>query len=335
MHGEPRELAGATCIVTGGAGFIGQHLVARLLAAGARVRVLDRSARLSALRKRAGASMPPPALHGGAALETVELDLGGARELAQHLRGGDYLFHLAAEKQRAAREAPERALQVNVLATERLLHAAAECRLRKVVFTSSLYAHGGRHGIMREHDVPEPDSVYGVSKLAGEHLLRHAARDYGLPGTSLRLFFIYGPGQDEGSATRSLIVHTFERILRGQPAQLRGDGRQALDYLYVDDAVDALLCALSPAADDQLFNIGSGHAVSVEQLVLRMLTIAGAEPRIQHVAADDTHGTRRMADITRARAQLGWQPSTSLDEGLRRTLAWLRARDRARAGAGS
>lgn len=299
--------------------------MARLLASGARVRVIDRSLRLSASRAKRADD----------ALENVELDLATARDLAQHLRGCDYLFHLAAEKGRAAREAPGRALQVNVLATERLLQAAAQTEVRKVVFSSSLYAHGGRHGIMREHDVPEPDCVYGISKLAGEHLLRHAAREHGLAGTSLRLFFIYGPGQDESSAYRSLIVHTFERILRGLPPQLRGDGKQALDYLYVDDAVDALLCALQPVADGELFNIGSAYAASVEQLIRRMVVIAGSDLPIERVPADDTHGTRRMADITRARARLHWEPATSLDEGLRRTLAWLRARDRLRAGASS
>jgi UDP-glucose 4-epimerase len=326
------QLAGASCVVTGGAGFIGRHLVERLLACGAqRVRVLDRATAIAAWQPpRVGTREP----------ELVAVDLAEARQLAPLLRGCDLLFHLAAEKHARARLDPELALRVNVLGTERLLRAAAASAVGKVVFSSSLLAHGGAGtasaasvsgdaggAALGERDPPAPESIYGISKLAGEQLLRCHAREHGLRATALRLFFIYGPRQDEGPHGPSLIVKSCQRILRGEPPLICGDGRQALDYLYVDDAIDALVLATRREADGELFHIGSGRAVPVAELVRALLAVAGSALRPVHVPADETAGTWRAADIAHARERLGWRPRTPLEQGLRLTLDWVRARD--------
>lgn len=314
---ERERFAGARCVVTGGAGFIGRHLVERLLCAGVeRVRVLDRAEMIAKWPRR---------LCGGA-LELAAVDLAEARGLERQLAGFDYLFHLAAEKHARASSDPQRAFAVNVLAMERLLSAAAKAGVRKVVFSSSLAAHGRVAGpALREDEVPQPESVYGISKLAGEHLLRRAAREHGLPGTSLRLFFIYGPWQDVTSPAPTFIPKTFTRILRGEPPIVCGSGAQVLDYLYVDDAVDALLRAVDPAVDGALLNIGSGTARTIAELAGAMLSVAGSRLPVERIAADGTDGTRRVADNALARARLGWAPRTSLEQGLARTFEHIQA----------
>src|SRR5262249_59343500 len=138
-------------------------------------------------------------------------------------------------------------LRGNVEGTHQLLTAAVRHGLRHVVFSSSLYAYGRMTGPpCVEDDCPQPTTVYGISKLAGEHLVRHFGKE--LPGTILRFYFVYGPRQFAGMGYKSVIVKNFERLLSSDPAVVYGDGRQALDYVYVDDVVDALLRSLTSAA---------------------------------------------------------------------------------------
>ena len=225
-----------SCAVTGGGGFIGTHLVRGLLQAGARrVVAVDSLSRPD----------PPPV---SSAVERVRLTLGTdpVPQLVDALRGCDYVFHLAALKHRAAQDAPRALLSTNVTGTWEVLAAAAQVGARKVVFSSSLFAHGGRQTpAQREDDPARPDTLYGVTKLLGEHLFRAS----GLPHVCLRYFFVYGPGQHAGQGYPSVIVRNFRRIRAGQAPTVYGDGRQVLDYVYVDDVVEATLRAVeSPLA---------------------------------------------------------------------------------------
>jgi UDP-glucose 4-epimerase len=302
-------------LVTGGAGFIGSHLVEALLRDGAaQVVVLDH------FRTGSAANLPADAR-----LTTVSADLSTLSdgEMLELVRPADYVFHLAAEKHNQAIDAPDRVLAVNVDATFRLFHAAAAARVRKVVFTSSLYAPG-RLTLppMREDDLPEPRTVYGISKLAGEHLLKHFTA---LRSTSLRLFFVYGPKQFAGSGYKSVILRNFERILRGDPPVIFGDGRQSLDYVFVDDVVRGLIQALVEAADGHVVNLGSGSAVSVNQLTDLMTEVAGSSLAPVHAEADWTAGSHRVCDNAKARALLGWSPTVPLRAGLQRVYDWMKS----------
>jgi nucleoside-diphosphate-sugar epimerase len=292
-------------LVTGGAGFIGTHLCRALLARGARVTAIDS---MKYARER---DFPVRRFTLGTdAIDTLPLD---------DVAG---IFHLAAEKHNQSLATPDALFSANINGTHQLLTAAACAGVRKVVFSSSLYAYGRMHGPpMREDDLPAPATLYGITKLTGERLIAHA-RTLGLPGTVLRYFFVYGPEQFPGMGYKSVIVANFERLLAGQPALVHGDGTQALDYIYVDDVVDATLRAMERDVDGPL-NVGSGVATSINDLTARM--VAMTRGGIEHDAADWTAGSSRVGDVSRIRAALDWQPRVGLDEGLARTLAWLRA----------
>jgi UDP-glucose 4-epimerase len=298
---------GRSVMVTGGAGFIGSHLVRRLQQAeAARVVVLD------AFRRPA-----PPDLKA----ETVRFTLGQDRPeaLADVLRGVDFLFHFAAEKHRTARENPQRALQGNVIGTHDLLQAAARAGVKKVVYASSVYVYGRDRGpAMVETEVPRPDTVYGLSKLAGEHLLARFAREGGPAWVALRYFFVYGPGQEHGGYP-SLIVRSLERLRAGQAPTIYGDGEQALDYVYVDDAVEAALVSMTSSVSGEVFNVGSGTAVSVSRVVDELIRVSGRAVGKTHLDPDETAGSSRVASIDKIRQALGWTPRVALRDGLERT----------------
>jgi UDP-glucose 4-epimerase len=314
---ELPTVSGSTVMVTGGCGFIGSHLVRRLLERGARrVVVVD------CLRQGTTANLEP---HGDA-VDLVRHDLGldPPRALDGAIRGVDFLFHLAAEKHSAVNRDPRRILQSNVGGTYDLLEAAGRAGVRKAVFASSLYVYGRTSGPpFVEDEVPLPTTVYGISKLAGEHLFAHRDLESGLPYNVLRFLFVYGPRQHPGSGYKSVIVANFERLLGGKPPVVRGDGCQALDYVYVEDAVEAALLALERPTEREVFNIGSGNATTINDLTALMQSTAGTAFEVCREPADWTAGSSRTGNIDKAHRLLGWQPAIGMQEGLSRTCAWL------------
>ena len=313
---HPARIAGSTVMVTGGCGFIGSHLVRRLLALDARRVVVVDSLRYG---DRANLSQVP-------AIEIVQHTLGtdSADTLEEKMRGVDYLFHLAAEKHNQSKDDPLRILRANIDGSYTLFDVAARCGVRKIVFSSSLYAYGRMHGLpFREDEMPQPQTVYGISKLCGEHLLRNVNAVHGTAYNILRYFFVYGPRQFAGMGYKSVIVKNFERLLDGAPTTIYGDGTQKLDYVFVDDAVEAALQALATDISGEVFNIGSGEPTSVNDLIDHMLAIAGSNLSKQHEPPDWTAGSCRVGDVSKARERLGWEPRVSLADGLTRTFAWL------------
>ena len=180
--------------------------------------------------------------------------------LERHLEGIDHLFHLAAEKHNQSKHDPDAILRANVLGTHALFAAAARCGVKKTVFASSLYSYGRLAGPpCSETDLPLPTTVYGISKLCGERLLAHATSQPPMRGDSLRFFFVYGPRQFAGMGYRSVIVKNFERMRAGQPPIIFGDGSQRLDYVYVDDVVEATLRCMESPGSGRVLNVGSGR----------------------------------------------------------------------------
>ncbi len=244
------HLTDARVLVTGAAGFIGSALTERLVTThGCEVVAID--------NERSGdwgrLDVPVERIHRPIEALSVE-------EWAELCAGVDFLFHLAADKYNSPGSTAERIIDVNVAAFQRLLQGCVRNDLGKVVFTSSLYAYGSMGpDPMSESDIPSPTTMYGASKVMGEHLLRIATRDHGLRWSAARLFFIYGPRQYAEGGYKSVILSNFERILDGQAPVIHGDGKQALDYVYIDDCIDALVALAGDKTDGMTLNVGSGE----------------------------------------------------------------------------
>jgi UDP-glucose 4-epimerase len=305
-------VAGRHVLVTGGAGFIGSHLVDGLLARGAaRVTVVDSF-------KYANPA-PRPA---DPRLAVVQHALGTdpSERLGVILSGVDLLFHLAAEKHNQSLNDPRQLLAANITGTYELYEAAARAGVKRLVFTSSLYAYGRVTGTpMLESEVAAPATLYGISKLAGEQLGAHARAKHGLSSVALRYFFVYGPRQFPGMGYKSVIVTNFERLVRGEAPVIFGDGQQGLDYIYVDDVIDATIRAMESNLDGEILNVGSGTATTINDLTRLMIEVSGKEIAPVHGPADWTQGTSRVGDNRRIARLIDWKPVISLREGLART----------------
>lgn len=312
------QLRGEVAVVTGGAGFIGSHLVRALLERGAReVRVID------SLRYGDQANLGELA---GVTLLEHTLGSDPPERLDPVFDGAAYLFHLAAEKHNQSKDSPARVIQANITGTHDLFERAGQAGVRKVVFTSSLYAYGRMHApAFVESEVPRPHTIYGISKLAGEHLCHHLSLKHGFDWCVLRYLFIYGPKQFAGMGYKSVIIKSIERLLEGRAPVVFGDGQQALDYVYVDDAVEATLRALErEASHARALNIASGEATRVAELLCTLTAVAGSELELEQGPADWTAGSWRVGNPALAREVLGWSATTSLAEGLRRTFDWVK-----------
>jgi len=312
-----QKLRDRTIMVTGGCGFIGSHLVRALVLGGAgRVIVVD--------SMRFGDRAHLADLAGTIEILPFTLGTDDPARLETEVARSEYLFHLAAEKHNASKDDPRAIIRSNIDGTLTLLELAAKHRIRRVLFTSSLYAYGRMSGPpFVESEVPRPRTIYGISKLCGEHLLAHFQESSGLDGIALRYLFVYGPEQFAGTGYKSVIVRNFERILGGERPTIYGDGAQALDYVYVDDVVRATIAAMESAPGGEILNVASGAATSVSDLIDTMRRVSGSAAAVSHLPPDSTAGSRRVADITRISKTLGWKPEVSLEDGLRRTWRWM------------
>lgn len=301
-------------LVTGAAGFIGGHLCEKLAR-------LDVHEILGVDSLRAGTWVRVPASIRKVELEISTVSLDGWIELLANV---DVLFHLAAEKYNSSKSTPQRLINTNVSATETILRAAAIAKVQRVVFTSSLYAYGSTGPMpMCEGDTPQPNTLYGASKLMGEHLLASIDRELGLSWNCARLFFVYGPHQYANGGYKSVIISNFERLLRGERPLVNGDGLQKLDYVYVDDCVDALISLATSPVDRKIINVASGAPISVLDLTKMMSATAGSELQPIFQGQDWTHGTSRWGCNEFAATHFGWSSAVRLVEGLASTFKWM------------
>lgn len=301
-------------LVTGAAGFIGSHLC-REIADTSDARIIG----IDNLRSGDWTRTPDN-------VERVEADIGliTSDEWNDLCSGVDVVFHLAAEKYNSSKSTPDKLMLANVVATEHLARAASRSGVRRFVFTSSLYAYGSMGpSTMYEDDLPTPNTLYGASKVMGEHTLRAIDREIGLEWNVARLFFIYGPRQYADGGYKSVIVSNFERLMNSIPATIYGDGKQSLDYVFVDDCVKALLKLGEAPVSRQIVNIASGRETSVLELTKLMTSIAGQPDNSEMKAADWTAGSRRVGNPNLARQIFGWEATTAIESGLNLVYEWM------------
>jgi nucleoside-diphosphate-sugar epimerase len=308
-------------LVTGGAGFIGSHLVDGLLAAGFRVRLLDDFS--------SGREENVAHLNGSA--ELLRGDLRDRALLARALAGVEVVFHQAAVPSvpRSVAE-PERTNDVNVTGTLGLLEASRTAGVRRVVFASSSSAYGDTPVLPKVETLPPcPLSPYALQKYAGERYCQLYHRLYGLETVALRYFNVYGPRQNPKSEYAAVVPRFATACLAGEAAVVFGDGEQTRDFTFVADAVAAnLLAADAPRAAGEVLNVAGGRRVSLNALLgeLQELTGASAAPRHEPARPGDVRDS--LADLGRARELLGYAPRVDLRAGLARTITFLKAKER-------
>ena len=296
-------------LVTGGAGFIGSHLVDRLLAEGRRVRVLDSFVvgRRQNLAHHAN----------NEALDVIEGDVANPAAVNQAVDGADRVFHLAARADVVPSiQEPEAYFRSNVDGTFAVLEAARRFNVRRIVYVASSSCYGIPDVYPTPENTPaDPRYPYALTKYLGEQIALHWAEVYQLPCVSVRFFNVYGP-RARTSGTYGAVFGVFlAQLLANKPLTVVGDGEQTRDFTYVSDAVDALLTVAASDKAGTVYNIGSGKPVSVNELV-RLL----GSPKTVNIPKRPGEPDCTFADISKIQRELGWRPKVALADGVRTML---------------
>lgn len=311
-------------LVTGGAGFIGSHLVEELVRRGRPVRVFDDFS--TGLRSNLA--------HYNSALDVAEGSLTDPGAVARAVRGVGVVYHLGALASVARSvETPDVTHAACATGTLNLLDAARKSGVRRVVYAASSSAYGGSssEGGQVEDQPAAARSPYAAAKLAGELYMQAFAHTYGLETVRLRFFNIFGPRQRSDSPYSGVIALFTAAMSQGRAPSIHGDGTQSRDFTYVANAVQALMkAAEAPEVSGNVYNVGTGRSISVLELVAALNDVLGTKlvPTFGPTRAGDVRFSR--ADITRTRADLGYDPAVSFEDGLRRTVEWHLATERRR-----
>ncbi|MDD5038129.1 MAG: SDR family oxidoreductase [Dehalococcoidales bacterium] len=310
MEQKLNELSGKNILVTGGAGFIGSHIVDRLSSSN-KVTVLDNlfSGLLSNLERSKDR------------ITFIKGDTRDKDQLKEIVSQVDYVFHLAAHvgNIRSIKD-PYFDMDVNIRGTLNLMEACRGSHIKRIVYSSSgaIFGEAKYLPIDEEHPL-NPESPYAVSKLAAEKYCFAYHKVHCIPFAALRYFNVYGPRQDTSEYANAISIF-FRKIRDGQPLTVFGDGKQTRDFVFVEDVASAnILAAIQPAAEGQIFNIATGQENSVEQLITIMNRVSGRESQVIHAAARAGEVKYSYATIEKAKKLLGYSPTTTLEEGLQAT----------------
>ena len=312
----------AKILLTGGAGFIGSHLAIKLAQDGNEVLVID--------------NLDP---YYSVVLKNKNLELVNAQDLAKFIKcdilnypelrsiiedGIEFIFHEAAQPGvRASIEDPIKPLNVNIIGTLNILQAAMETDVKKVINASSSSVYGKVEFLpFTETHPTRPLSPYGVSKLAAEHYCRVFTQIYGIPTVSIRYFTVYGPRMRPDLA---IPIFT-QKLLNNDPPEIFGDGDQTRDFTYVDDIVTANQKLLDTSAlDGKVVNIGSGNRITVNELLKIMKKLLDSE--VEPIYSDRVKGDalHTLADISKAQEAIGYEPTTTIENGIKKFIDWYKA----------
>jgi len=307
------------CVVTGGAGFIGSNLAEALLAEGHSVAVIDdfstgRAENIAAFRED---------------IDLFEGDIRDEALLARAFAGAEVIFHQAAVPSvPRSIERPWQSHDVNASGTLRVLLAARNAGAGRVVYASSSSVYGDTPDLPKvETMTPQPLSPYAVAKLAGEYYCLIFPALYGLETVALRYFNVFGPRQDPASQYAAVVPIFITAVLEGRTARIYGDGEQSRDFTFIENVVQAnIRAATAEGASGEVFNVGVGEAHTVNELFRAVRETAGADAGAEHAPPRPGDVRDSLADISKARELLGYEPSVGLREGLERTVEYFRGR---------
>ena len=306
----------ASYLVTGGAGFIGSHLVTQLIHRGHTVRVVDNL--ITGKRRN---------LDHVSGVEFVEGDLADIGVATRAVEGMDYVLHQAAipSVPRSVKD-PISSNRANIDASVNVLVAARDAGVKRLVYAGSSAAYGDTPTLPKREDMPtNPLSPYALQKLVSEQYGQLFTQLYGFETVTIRYFNVFGPHQDPGSPYSGVISLFASALLEGRQPVIYGDGEQTRDFTYVANVVDGVLRAVeTPKASGHVINVATGGRISLNALLRAMNKIVGTnlQPIYQEPRAGDVRDSQ--ADITKAKTLLGYTPIVSLEEGLEKTLEWCR-----------
>jgi UDP-glucose 4-epimerase len=322
-----QPIAGQRCLVTGGAGTIGSHVVDQALAAGAtEVIVLDNFAR--GRMENLAAAQESAQQSGGDRLTVVTGDINDPKLVGELMAGVDVVFHLAALRITQCAEQPRVALESLVDGTFTVIEAAVAAGVKKVVASSSASVYGLAETFptTERHHPYNNDTFYGAAKAFNEGMLRSFHAMNGLDYVALRYFNVYGPRMDVHGLYTEVLIRWMERIARGDAPLIFGDGAQTMDFVHVHDIARANILAGQADVTDTVYNIATATETSLLDLANALLAAMDSDLVPEHGPERAVNGvTRRLADISRAEAELGWTPGITLDDGLRGLVAWWKA----------
>ncbi len=306
----------AKYLVTGGAGFIGSHLVKELVKKGHQVKIIDNlsTGKIKNLEEISSK------------VKFVKGDIRNSKMLEKEFRGADFVLHQAARSSvPESMKSPQIYHQININGTFNVLEAAAKNKVKKVVFASSsaVYGEPARFPI-KEKFLPSPLSPYALTKLAGEDYGRIFAKYWHLPTIALRYFNVFGPGQRVGDEYAVVIPKFIDCFLNNQPPPVFGTGKQSRDYIYVDNIVSANLLGATSEVDFGIYNVGSGEDLTILEMIKLLNKISGKnlQPKFLPERAGDIF--RSQADISKIKKDLGFKIKVDFATGLKRTYEWAK-----------
>ena len=311
------RLEGTTCLVTGGAGFIGSHIADQLFEAGAKeVRILDNFTR--------GSWVNLADIKGRPGLEVTEGDVANAATVDKLVQGCDYVFHQAALRITHCAKDPREATDVLIGGTLNVLESARAHNVKKVIAASSASVYGESDYVPMDEKHPfNNDTLYGGYKIANEQMLRAFYKSYGLNYSAFRYFNVYGPRMDLVGVYTEVMIRWLDAIEAGNPPKIFGDGSQSMDFVHVVDVARANIAAAQSDVTDEVFNVGTGIRTSLKQLCETMLEVMGSSLRPVHEPPRPVGNVlRRQAAVEKAEKMLGFRATLTLAQGLRDLIEW-------------
>jgi UDP-glucose 4-epimerase len=306
------KLFQANCLVTGGAGFIGSHLVKRLLENGCKVTVIDD------LSTGKWENLPE---HSNLKKYKVSI----LQDMSKYVAGTDVIFHLAATSGvQGSIDQPDETYKVNVSGTFNLLLTARDAGVKKFIFSSSMTGYGEQNKLpMTEKTEPKPMSPYAFHKKKGEDYCKLFTNFYGLPTISLRYFNVYGPGMYSSGAALNFLPKFITLMAQDKTPVIYGDGEQTRDFTYVDDVVEANILAANAKVSGEVFNIGSGQSLSLNKVVKLLNKTMGKKTKPIHEPAISEQQRSTLASFAKAKNFLNWQPRIKFEDGLKMAIQGL------------